>query len=107
MVIDAAGYQATRQAALELVNPGGTIMNIGLGINETQIPINVCIRSEISILGSFCYEAEDFHSALQLLIDGKIDETEWSEIRSLEDGQQSFQDLVKGNVNKAKIFLTP
>jgi threonine dehydrogenase-like Zn-dependent dehydrogenase len=106
VVIDAVGYQPTRQAALELLNPGGTLMNIGLGVNETQIPINVCIRNEISILGSFCYEPQDFHDALQLLINGKIDETEWSKIRSLQDGNQAFQDIVKGRVEKAKIFLT-
>ncbi|MCZ8515098.1 galactitol-1-phosphate 5-dehydrogenase [Paenibacillus filicis] len=107
VVIDAAGYESTRQAALELINPGGTVMNIGLGVNETQIPVNVCIRSEITILGSFCYEAQDFHDALQLLIRGKIDETPWSEIRSMQDGNQAFRDLVNGNVKSAKIFLTP
>ncbi|MDF2958877.1 MAG: alcohol dehydrogenase [Paenibacillus sp.] len=107
VVIDAVGYQPTREAAIQLVNPGGTVMNIGLGIDQTQLPINVCIRSEISILHSFCYQAQDFYDALQLLVDGQIDETGWSEIRSLEDGNQAFADLIKGDVHNAKIFLTP
>jgi threonine dehydrogenase-like Zn-dependent dehydrogenase len=107
VVIDAVGYQPTRQAAMEIINPGGTIMNVGLGIDQTQIPMNVCIRNEISLLGSFCYQAQDFYDALQLLINGRIDEAEWSEIRSLRDGNQAFQDLAKGNVENAKIFLTP
>ncbi|PZE20596.1 galactitol-1-phosphate 5-dehydrogenase [Paenibacillus xerothermodurans] len=107
VVIDAAGFQPTRDAAVQIVNPGGTIMNIGLGIDHTQIPINVCIRSEISILGSFSYDAQDFHDALELLKSGKIDPTQWSEIRPLYEGNQAFQDLVNGRVAQAKIFLTP
>ncbi|MDF2962926.1 MAG: alcohol dehydrogenase [Paenibacillus sp.] len=106
VIIDAVGYQPTRQAAIELINPGGTVMNVGLGIDQTQLPINVCIRNEISILHSFCYQAQDFYDALQLLINGQIDETGWSEVRSLQEGNQAFQDLVNGNVHNAKIFLT-
>lgn len=107
VIIDAAGFQATRSAAVELVNLGGTIMNIGLGIDHTQIPINVCIRNEISILGSFSYDKQDFYDALELLKSGKINESDWSEIRSLRDGDRAFQDLIHGRVPHAKIFLTP
>jgi threonine dehydrogenase-like Zn-dependent dehydrogenase len=107
VIIDAAGFQATRSAAVELVNPGGTIMNIGLGIDQTQYPINVCIRNEISILGSFSYTSQDFHDSIELLKSGKINESEWSEIRPLSEGNQAFQDLVSGRVQNAKIFLKP
>lgn len=107
VIIDAAGFQATRFAAVELVNPGGTIMNIGLGIDHTQVPINVCIRSEISILGSFSYDKQDFNDSLELLKSGRIQETQWSEVRSLWEGDQAFQDLINGRVRNAKIFLTP
>lgn len=106
VIIDAAGFQPTRSAAVELVNSGGTIMNIGLGIDQTQLPINVCIRQEISVLGSFSYTNQDFHEALELLKSGRINEAEWSEIRSLSEGNQAFQDLVNGRVENAKIFLT-
>ena len=85
VIIDAAGFGPTRSAAVELINPGGTIMNIGLGIDQTQIPINVCIRNEISILGSFSYHMQDFHDSLELLKSGKINETEWSHIRPLSE----------------------
>ena len=106
VVVDAAGFQPSRAAALELINPGGTIMNIGLGIDGTTLPINVCIRNEINLLGSFSYHAQDFHDALELLKSGKINEADWSEVRSLDDGNQAFQDLVQGKVVNAKIFLT-
>ncbi|MCY9667815.1 alcohol dehydrogenase catalytic domain-containing protein [Paenibacillus alginolyticus] len=105
VVIDAAGFQPTRSAAIELINPGGTVMNIGLGIDKTEVPINVCIRNEINLLGSFSYQDQDFDYAVELLKSGKIDHAEWSEIRPLKDGNQAFQDLVQGKVENAKIFL--
>ncbi|BBI33902.1 zinc-binding dehydrogenase [Cohnella abietis] len=107
VVIDAAGFQLTRETAMKLLNPGGTLMNIGLGIDETVLPINQLIRSEIEILGSFCYTRQDFQDAVDLLIAGKITEEGWTEIRPLAEGAQAFADLVAGKVTKGKILLKP
>ncbi|MEF3306456.1 zinc-binding dehydrogenase [Paenibacillus sp. GYB003] len=106
-VIDAAGFRPTREAALRLVRPGGTVMNIGLGVDETPLPINYAIRSEIELLGSFCYSRQDFHDAVRLLADGRITERGWTEIRPLEAGPDAFADLVAGRVTVGKIVLRP
>jgi threonine dehydrogenase-like Zn-dependent dehydrogenase len=106
-VIDAAGFQPTREAAIRLVRPGGTFMNIGLGIDDTVLPINHLIRSEIEILGSFCYSQQDFHDAVRLLSEGRITEEGWTEIRPLADGGDAFAELVAGRVHVGKIFLQP
>ncbi|WP_040984451.1 zinc-dependent alcohol dehydrogenase [Oceanobacillus jeddahense] len=105
VVIDAVGFQATRTQSAKVVNPGGMIMNVGLGIDETVVPINHYIRSEITILGSFCYSRQDFQDAVQLLVEEKVTPKGWTEVRTLEDGQQSFMDLVNGEVKNSKIFL--
>lgn len=107
VVIDAAGFQPTREMGIRLLNPGGTLMNIGLGIDETSLPINYTIRSEIQILGSFCYSRQDFYDSLKLLIEGKVTEEGWSEIRGMSDGNGAFADLVAGKVSNGKIFLNP
>ncbi|RKN65479.1 zinc-binding dehydrogenase [Paenibacillus ginsengarvi] len=106
-VIDAAGFQPTREAAMRLVRPGGTVMNIGLGIDDTVLPINHLIRSEIEVLGSFCYSAQDFHDAVRLLAEGRITEQGWTEVRPLEAGADAFAELVAGRVDAGKIFLRP
>jgi 2-desacetyl-2-hydroxyethyl bacteriochlorophyllide A dehydrogenase len=106
VVIDAAGFQPTRSAALALVNPGGTVMNIGLGIDETQLKINHLIRSEIEVLGSFCYTKQDFHDAVQLLTDGRVNGQGWTEVRPMSEGFAAFQDLTGGKVKNGKIFLS-
>lgn len=105
VIIDAAGFLPTRTEAVKLINPGGIIMNIGLGIDETPLLINHQIRSEISILGSFCYTRQDFHDAVQLITEGKISHEGWSEIRPLESGPEAFIELVNGKVVNSKILL--
>ncbi|BBH19737.1 galactitol-1-phosphate 5-dehydrogenase [Paenibacillus baekrokdamisoli] len=106
VVIDAAGFQPTRETAVMLLNPGGTLMNIGLGIDATSLPINYTIRSEIEIKGSFSYTKQDFQDAVNLLIDGKITEAGWTEVRPMSEGGHAFAELVAGKVMNGKIFLT-
>ncbi|MDT8860348.1 alcohol dehydrogenase catalytic domain-containing protein [Alkalihalobacillus sp. MEB130] len=106
IIIDAAGFLPTRTQAMQLVNSGGVIMNVGLGIDETPIPVNQQIRSETTLLGSFCYTKQDFYDAVQLLEEGKISHEGWSEVRPLEEGQEAFTDLVNGEVINSKIFLS-
>lgn len=106
VVIDSAGFQSTRTVALELINTGGTFMNIGLGIDVTHLNINHMIRSEIDILGSFCYSAQDFSEAINLLVNDQITEQGWTDLRLLDEGHQAFIDLVSGSVSKAKILLS-
>ncbi|MEN2769006.1 galactitol-1-phosphate 5-dehydrogenase [Ornithinibacillus xuwenensis] len=105
VIIDAVGFQPTRSQSAKLVNPGGVIMNVGLGIDETTVPINHFIRSEVTVLGSFCYTRQDFQDAVQLLVESKVTPKGWTEVRTLEEGQQSFMDLVEGKVKNSKIFL--
>jgi threonine dehydrogenase-like Zn-dependent dehydrogenase len=106
VVIDAAGFLPTRTQAASIVNTGGVIMNIGLGIDETPLPVNVFIRSEITVLGSFCYTKQDFHDAVNLLVDSKIDIKGWTQARELKEGQQAFLDLIGNKVENSKIFLS-
>ncbi|MBP1988752.1 galactitol-1-phosphate 5-dehydrogenase [Paenibacillus eucommiae] len=106
VVIDAAGFQQTREVSLKILNPGGTLMNIGLGIDGTNLPINHLIRSEIEILGSFTYTRQDFKYAVDLLVSGQVTELGWTEVRPLSEGPNSFAELVAGKVTNGKIFLS-
>lgn len=105
VVVDAAGYQPTRTAAISVLNAGGTLMNIGLGIDKTELPINVAIRNEIDIIGSYCYLPKDFLDAVNWLTKGKVTEDGWTEVRSISEGNQAFQDLIAGKVKSGKILL--
>ena len=106
VVIDAVGFQPTRSVAIDLLHPGGTLMNIGLGIDDTVLPINRTIRSEIRILGSFCYDRHDFYEARSLLLSDQVTHEGWTETRSLSEGAHAFEQLVSGAVASGKIILT-
>ncbi|TLS52351.1 galactitol-1-phosphate 5-dehydrogenase [Paenibacillus antri] len=105
VVIDAAGFQPTRTLAASLVRTGGVIMNVGLGIDDTSVPINRFIRSEVDVKGSFCYADSDFQDALRLLADSKVSERGWTELRPLSAGADAFRELVSGRCPSGKILL--
>jgi len=105
VVIDSAGFQPTRETALKVLNPGGTLMNIGLGIDETNLPINYLTRNEIQILGSFCYTHHDFAASVDLLVSGRVTESGWTEVRPFDAAGNAFADLVAGRVTSGKILL--
>lgn len=107
VVIDAAGFQQTRETAMKILNPGGVLMNIGLGIDDTVVPLNHQIRNEITIVSSFCYSPQDFRDSIDMLISGRVTEEGWTEIRSLSEGNEAFTQLVSGKVRSGKIFLQP
>lgn len=107
VVIDAAGFQQTRELAIRLLGAGGRLMNIGLGIDDTMLPLNYAVRSEFEIMGSFCYTRQDFSDALSLLGQGRITGDGWSALRPLSEGSRSFRELTRGAVREGKIILQP
>jgi threonine dehydrogenase-like Zn-dependent dehydrogenase len=59
---------------------------------------------EISFIGAYCYREDDFAEALALLTSRKVTGEGWVEIRPLDDGATSFQDIHDGRA-APKIIL--
>ncbi|MCD9023067.1 zinc-dependent alcohol dehydrogenase [Cohnella silvisoli] len=106
-IIDCVGVQATREQAMTLINPDGTIVMVGLGHDRSALPVNHLVRQEISLIGSYTYSHEDIQQAIALLEQGKIDVQGWTEIRDLTEGPAAFQELAQGKSSFSKIFLKP
>lgn len=107
VVIDAVGMLKTRQQSLDIIRRGGRVVLVGLHTNNTEVPGNIIVRSEISVVGSFAYTFKDFQDALHLMKDKFLKPaSSWLGERSLEDGDRSFQELIKGSP-LAKIVLRP
>jgi threonine dehydrogenase-like Zn-dependent dehydrogenase len=108
VVIDAVGSEETRKLAINAVRRGGKVILSGLHENEVKIPGNLIVRNEIEIKGSFVYTDEDFRKAVRLLEKGLINTgSGWLDIRPLEKGQESFEELAEGSTKYVKIMLTP
>ena len=62
----------TRKAASQLINPGGTIVHIGLQDNELGLDTRRLTLQEIKFQGTYCYRNGDFAEALALLSEVRL-----------------------------------
>ncbi|SLN31516.1 Putative L-galactonate oxidoreductase [Roseovarius albus] len=107
VVIDAVGYASTRAKASELAEPGGAIAHVGLGEDTGGIDVRRLTLQEITFIGTYTYTDQDFRDTAQAIFDGRLDELDWFETRSLAEGAEAFQDLKSGRVSAPKIILDP
>ncbi len=105
LVLDAAGAQATRSMAVDLVRPGGRVVCVGLAADETTLPFHIVVREQITIRGSYAYTMRDFEQALEWLATGRASLGELSPVLPLEDGPEMFARLVQGPSDQVKVFL--
>jgi threonine dehydrogenase-like Zn-dependent dehydrogenase len=104
LVLDAVGIGPTRKTGSAKVKPGGTIVHIGLQDNSEGLDTRRITLQEIAFIGTYCYTRKDFQEALNLLADGKIQGAGWAEVRNLEQGAVSFEDIHNGKA-PPKIIL--
>ena len=96
LVIDAVGMGATRAAASRMVRPGGIIIHVGLQDSEPGLDTRRITLQEIAFIGAYCYRADDFAEALALLTSGKVTGAGWTDVRPLDAGAESFQEIHDG-----------
>lgn len=106
VAFDAVGSTSTRRDCLESVAPAGTIVLAGLHSDETSLPLNTVVRSEITITGAFAYSPEHFRTALQWLADKRIGLHSGVVTVPLADGPVWYERLVNGDP-AAKVLLVP
>lgn len=70
VLFEASGNEAALRSALDVVRPGGVVVQVGLG-GEMKLPINVIVTKEIELRGSFRFDNE-FAMAVDLMGKGLI-----------------------------------
>lgn len=71
VVFEASGNGAALCTALDVVRPGGTVVQLGLG-GDVTVPQNVVVAKELTIRGTFRFHAE-FAIAARMIARGKLD----------------------------------
>jgi L-idonate 5-dehydrogenase len=71
VLFEASGNQAALRAALDVMRPGGVIVQLGLG-GEMTLPVNTLVTKELQLRGTFRFDRE-FELALRLMGDGLLD----------------------------------
>ncbi len=71
ILFEASGNQAALRSALDLLRPGGIVVQLGLG-GEVTLPLNTVVTKELQLRGTFRFDPE-FELALHLMGKGLID----------------------------------
>lgn len=105
-IIDAVGLEATRREAVAAVRRGGTVVFVGLHSPATAFDGNELVRDEKVVRGCFAYTRADFARALEILAEGFVPAPSgWVEVRELEGGRVSFEELTGPSPASLKIVL--
>jgi threonine dehydrogenase-like Zn-dependent dehydrogenase len=107
VAVDAVGADATRLQCVEGCTAGGRVVFTGLHAEQSPLPVNAIIRSEVQLTGSFAYSEMNFRTALDWLADGRIGLREGVVEAPLEEGAAWFDKLIRAPGNVSKVLLTP
>ena len=107
LVFDTVGLEVSRQQAISVVKPGGTIIHIGLTQPAGEFNFRKATLQEITFIGTYCYTNEDFRQTIQILANRDIGNLDWIEYRDLKKGAEAFKQIHDGTCSAPKIVLLP
>ena len=107
LVMDSVGLEVSRQQAIHVVSPGGSIVHIGLTQPSGTFNFRKLTIQEITLIGTYCYTNNDFKNTLNLLTNKILGSLEWIEYRELKKGAEAFKEIHDGTCVAPKIILIP
>jgi 2-desacetyl-2-hydroxyethyl bacteriochlorophyllide A dehydrogenase len=72
VVLECSGHREAMEAGLAQLKRAGTLVFVGAGIRRPRFDNNRILLNELTITGSFVYDADGFPRALELLASGKV-----------------------------------
>jgi len=103
-VIDAVGSSETKLLSLDLVEPGGMVVWVGLHGDRVELSSYALTLGQKCVSGSYSGSMDDLRLRTQLLAAEDF-ETSWATKYSLEEGEAGFRDMLQGEGNKIKAIL--
>ena len=107
IVFDTVGLEVSRQEAIKVVKPGGTIVHIGLTQPSGQFNFRKATLQEITFIGTYCYTNKDFENTIKIFANKDIGNLSWIEYRELKNGAEAFKQIHDGTCSAPKIVLLP
>ena len=107
-VIECCGNSPAVSEALLAVEPGGTVVLVGVSNVPVTVPLVIGVMREVTIQGAIAYTPEEFDTCLKLIANKKINVTKYiDDLVPLEAAQESFERLTSGKDSAVKIILKP
>jgi threonine dehydrogenase-like Zn-dependent dehydrogenase len=102
--IDAVGSAETKLLSLDLIEPGGMAVWVGLHQDRISFDSYALTLAQKSIAGSYSGSSDDLRQAAQLVASGVLD-TGWVKKFRLEDGENGFREMLEGKGDNIKAIL--
>lgn len=107
-VIDCCGNAPAVTTALSIVKPGGTVILVGVSLEQITIPTVVAVMRELTVKGAIAYTKDEFKTCIDLIANKQINVSQFvDEIVSLEEVQSSYERLTNGTDEAVKIIVDP
>ncbi len=103
-VIDAVGSSRTKQLSLNVVEPGGTIVWLGLQESQVEIDSYAITLQQLSLCGSYAGTLDDLRMAAELLTRVNPD-LDWAKTYAIESGTIAFEEMLAGRGENIKGIL--
>jgi len=107
IVFDTVGLEISRQQAIDVVKPGGSIIHIGITQPAGTFNFRKMTLQEVTVIGTYCYTNKDFENTIKILANKDIGPLDWIEFRDLKNGWDAFKQIHDGTCVAPKIILIP
>lgn len=108
VVFDCSGNSAAVTSALACVKPNGTVVMVGVSVENITIPSVLIVMHELKVHGAIGYTEKEFKECIDLIASKKIDVSKFvDDIVSLDNVQKSFERLTSGTDSAIKILIDP
>lgn len=103
-VIDAVGSSETKKVSIELAEPGGTIVWVGMHDDLIHFTSYDLTLLQKTLAGTYSGSMDDLKQAIQLLTTEHLDTT-WASRYALQDGMAAFQAMLQPKRGSIKAIL--
>jgi threonine dehydrogenase-like Zn-dependent dehydrogenase len=107
VVVDAAGFTATRQQGVKMTARGGLLGLVGLHDPESPIDCLDVIGREVALHGVYGYSVAQFGKALDLVAGGRLDVSSWVREFPLAEGAAVLERMSAAPGDVVKASFTP
>ncbi len=109
LVFEATGADAGFDAAVSLVEPGGTVVTVGIAANRVNLDARRVTLKELAIIGSNGLQNDDVPEAVRLL---SLDQTLWSQVAPAaipleEVVSEGLVPMIEGRATRIKTLVDP
>lgn len=108
VTLEAVGYSATAQQAIDITRNGGNVTWIGNSAKMIEINMQSVVTREITVRGTYAFTDYEFGKSIQAMASGRIDVQPLIEkVAPLAEGPAYFKQLASGEIDLVKVVLEP